>query len=331
MLEAGSVTNLDDVSFVEADLSKDIGWDEAMTGCTYVLHVASPFPLATPKNEDDLIIPAREGTLRTLRAAKAAGVKRVVMTSALGAISYGHERWDKEFTEKDWSDINGPGISAYMKSKTLAERAAWDLFDKEGLELAVVNPGAIFGPVLSADFAPSIQVVLRLMNGSLPGCPDLHFGLVDVRDAADLHLLDMQNPKANGERFICVTAPSMSMKAISLTLREKLGNAARRSPTRTLPSFLLRLIAIFDPAIASIVPDLGKVRLASNEKAKSLLGWEPGSSVDAVIATAESLIKYDLINQGALWCSERLSVWMNRLHLSSHLTVRRDFSPCIHA
>lgn len=299
MLAAANVTNLDDLSFYEAELSKDDGWSEAVKESTYVLHVASPFPLGPPKHEDDLIIPAREGTLRVLRAARDAGVKRVVVTSSFGTIGYGQQDRDSSnpFTEKDWTISDAPGLTAYLKSKTIAERAAWDFIEKEGraLELTVVNPVTIFGPVLGSDSSPSVEVPLRLMNGSLPACPRLSFSIVDVRDAADLHLLAMTDPKAKGERFLCVVPPPMTIKEISLTLREKLGKAANRCPTRELPDFVLKLIALWDPAIRLVIPDLGKEKPASNDKAKNLLGWQPRSSVVTIVDTAESLIKFGLV------------------------------------
>jgi nucleoside-diphosphate-sugar epimerase len=299
ILTAGNATNLDDLSFAKADLMKDEGWNEAVEGCSYVLHLASPFPLSTPKDENDLIRPAREGTLRVLRAARDAGVKRVVVTSSFAAIGYGHRSWDpsKIYTENDWSDTSSPIITTYAKSKTLAERAAWEFIEKEGgnLELTVINPVSIFGPLVDPDFSSSVEVVHRLMNGALPGCPDLSWNIVDVRDVADLHVLAMTNPKANGERLLCVSPPSMKIKEMSQILHERLGAAAKRSPTRNLPNFVVKLNAWFDPAIAMVVPDLGKVKILSNEKAKSLLGWQPRSNVDALVATAESLIKLGLV------------------------------------
>ena len=297
MLKAGDAPNLDSLTFAAADLTKDEGWKEAVEGCTYVLHVASPFPPGAPKDENDLIIPAREGTLRVLRAARDAGVKRVVVTSSFAAIGYGHKETPQQFTEELWTDPDGPGVNPYIKSKALAERAAWDFIEKEGgaLELSVVNPGGIYGPVLGPDFAVSIELVLRLLNGALPGCPQLNFAVVDVRDVADLHLRAMTDPKAKGERFLCVSPPSMSVLEMSLALREKLGKQARRSPTRVLPNFLLRAIAFFDPTVALIIPELGQFKDVSNEKAKTVLGWQPRSNVDSLVATAESLIKFGLV------------------------------------
>ncbi|KAF2492131.1 nucleoside-diphosphate-sugar epimerase [Lophium mytilinum] len=297
MLKEGEVTNIDRLTFVEADLSKDDGWKEAVEGCTYVLHVASPFPPAPPKHEDDLIIPAREGTLRVLSLARDAGVKRVVITSSFGAIGYGHTKKIDVFNEQIWSDPNGPNLSAYLKSKTIAERAAWDFMEKEGgaMELSTVLPVGVFGPVLGPDFSISIQIVQRLLNGSFPGAPDLNFGVVDVRDVADLHLRAMTDPKAKGERFLAVSPPTMTILEMAQVLRERMGKAARKTPTRTLPTFVLRLMAIFDKTVALILPELGDRKVMSNEKATGVLGWQPRSKVDSLIATAESLIKYDLV------------------------------------
>src|SRR5271154_6726221 len=188
-----------------ADLNADAGWAEAAAGCDYVLHVASPFPSTVPKDENELIAPARDGALRMLRAARDAGVKRVVLTSSFAAVGYGSPT-DRTavFTEEDWTNLNDPTVQPYQKSKTIAERAAWDFIAREGgkLELAVVNPVGVFGPVLAPDISTSIVLVKRLIDGSIPGCPDISFGCVDVRDGADLHLEAMTNPAARGERFL---------------------------------------------------------------------------------------------------------------------------------
>ncbi|KAE8444798.1 hypothetical protein EG329_014258 [Mollisiaceae sp. DMI_Dod_QoI] len=293
-------SSLDRLSFVAADLSKDEGWDQAVSGCTYVLHVASPFFANLPKHEDDLIIPAREGTLRVLRAAKAASVKRVVVTSSMAAIDGGHPPQSTPFTEESWTDISHPSVAPYPKSKTIAERAAWDFIkspEGQGLELSVINPVLIVGPILSDDFSPSIILIQRLLNGDLPGCPNLTFGIVDVRDCASLHLLAMTHPAAAGERFLAASPPAMSVKEIAMTLKERLPNEARRTKTRSLPDFLLRILALWDAEVASVVPQLGKKSDASSEKAKRVLGWEPRSREDAVVATAESLVKLGLVKK----------------------------------
>ncbi|HET6452194.1 MAG TPA: aldehyde reductase, partial [Spirochaetia bacterium] len=241
-LRAAGAGRLEALSFVEADLLSDAGWKEAMAGCRYVLHVASPFPPGVPRHEDEVIVPAREGALRVLRAAREAGVSRVVMTSSFAAIGYGHQKTDRPFTEEDWTDPDGRDASAYVKSKTLAERAAWDLLQREGgaLELAVVNPVGVLGPVLGPDYSTSILLVQRLMDGAVPGCPRLHFGVVDVRDVADLHLRAMTSPAARGQRFLAVAGDFLEMKEMAAILKARLGAAASRVPTRVLPDWLVR-------------------------------------------------------------------------------------------
>lgn len=297
MLRQAGVEADSRLSFYEADLMSDAGWAAAVNGCEYVLHVASPFPANVPKDENELIVPAREGALRVLRASRDAGVKRVVMTSSFAAVGYGRGRKDATFTEKDWTDVNGEGVSAYVKSKTLAERAAWDYIAREGgaLELSVVNPVVVFGPVLGPDYATSIIIVQRMMDGALPGCPRICFGIVDVRDVVDLHLRAMTNPAAKGERFLAVAGDFMWMAEIAAVLKSRMGAAARRVPTRQLPDWLVKLATLKDAAVKQIVPELGVLKNASNEKARHLLGWTPRSREDAVMATAESLVRLGLL------------------------------------
>jgi nucleoside-diphosphate-sugar epimerase len=295
MLKQGGSDPGDRLSFIAADLENDAGWSEAVKGCEYVLHVASPFPPNVPKHEDDLIVPAREGALRVLRASHQAGVKRVVLTSSFAAIGYGHKPRTTPFSEADWSDLNGE-LSAYAKSKTLAERAAWDFVAKEGgLELSVVNPVGVFGPVLGPDYSTSILLVQRLMDGAVPGVPQLCFGVVDVRDVADLHIRAMTHPAAKGERFLAVAGDFMSMLDIARVLKARMGVSAKRVPTRQLPNWMVRLAALRDPAVKQILPELGRVKNASNEKARRILGWAPRSNEDSIVATAESLVRLGLL------------------------------------
>jgi len=296
MLKEGGTEPGEALSFFAADLEKDAGWADAIAGCDYVMHVASPIPVNAPRHEDDLIVPARDGSIRVLRASRDAGVKRVVLTSTCGAIYYGHRPQKEPFDESSWT-IFGSDLSAYVKSKTLAERAAWDFIAAEGgnLELSVINPAGIFGPILGPDYSSSITLMKRLIDG-MPGCPRIYFGVVDVRDVADLHIRAMTHPAAKGERFIAVAGDSMSMLDIARVLKARMGAAAKRVPTRQLPDWLVRLAAIRDPAIRQIVPMLGKVREASNEKAKRVLDWTPRSNEEAIVATAESLAKFGLLN-----------------------------------
>lgn len=283
------------LSFYVADLLRDQGWADACTGCDYVMHVASPL-LAT-KNEEEVIRPAVDGVLRVLRAARDASVKRVVFTSTCGAIYYGHPLRAEPFDETSWTNIDGGDMSAYVKSKALAEQAAWNFMKSEGgaLELSVVNPSGIFGPALGPDFSSSLGLIKRLLNGSMPACPDLWFGVVDVRDVADLHLRAMIAPEAKNQRFIATQGNAVSMLEIARVLRERLGDQAKRVPTRKMPDFIIRLIAFFSVEMRDLVPLLGKVRNATSAKAQRLLGWKPRKWEEAVVATAESLFKLNLI------------------------------------
>jgi nucleoside-diphosphate-sugar epimerase len=300
LLKAGGTEAGDRLKFFAADLEKDAGWADAVAGCEYVLHIASPFPASVPKHEDELIVPARDGTLRVLRAAQDAGVRRVVLTSSFAAIGYGHKNRSEPFNETDWTDLNGDDLTAYVKSKTIAERAAWDFVAREGggLELAVVNPVGVFGPVLGPDYATSILIVQKMLEGALPGCPRLRFGAVDVRDVADLHLRAMTHPAAKGERFLAVSGDFLLLIELAGVLRDRLGAAARRVPTRQLPNWLVRLAALRDPAVKQILPELGKSKNATSAKAQRVLGWSPRSREDAIVATAESLLRLGLVKTG---------------------------------
>lgn len=297
MLTQGGADAGDRLSCVVADLEQDAGWGPAVAGCEYVLHVASPFPEGIPTHEDELIVPAREGALRVLRASRDAGVTRVVLTSSFAAIGYGHAPQDAPFDETSWTDPEGDDVRPYVKSKTLAERAAWDFIAREGgaLELAVVNPVGVFGPVLGPDYSTSILIVQRMMDGAVPGLPRLSFGAVDVRDVADLHLRAMTDPAAKGERFLAVAGDFLSMKDIARILKRRFGAAAARVPTRQLPNWVVRLAALRDPAVRQIVPELGKVKNATNAKARRVLGWSPRSPEESIVATGESLIRLGLL------------------------------------
>jgi len=296
-LKQGGAEPGERLTLFAADLQKDAGWREAITGCEYVMHVASPFPSKAPKHEDELIVPAREGALRVLRAARDAGVKRVVMTSSFAAIGYGTGQQDTPFNETHWTNPQGEGLAPYTKSKTLAERAAWDLMAKEGgaLELAVVNPVAVCGPVLGRDFATSILLVQRMMDGSMPGYPRMWFGVVDVRDVADLHLRAMTHPAAKGERFLAVAGDFVSLGDIARMLKEGMGAAAKRVPTRELPDWIVRTIALVNPELRQILPELGKQKHATSEKAQRVLGWSARPVDEAVVATAESLLRLGVV------------------------------------
>lgn len=282
----------DRLSVVAADLMSDDGWAEAVAGCRYVLHVASPFPPAQPKDPDELIVPARDGALRVLRAALAAGVERIVMTSSIAAVRAAADtRPDRPLDERDWCDGNDTSLTPYVRSKAIAERAAWDFVRAEGAEdrLAVVNPGLIVGPVLSSDFSYSVQLVERLLGGKVPAAPKLGFTYVDVRDVADLHVRAMTHPEAGGQRFLA-TDRFLWTSDTARILRDRLGDEARKVPTRVAPNFMVRAMGVFDPAIRTIVGDLGQKTEYSSEKARTTLGWAPRPVEDAIEDTARSLL-----------------------------------------
>ncbi len=294
MMQGGGA-RLEALTFARADLEDDAGWREAVRGCDYVIHVASPIPAAAPKTEDELIRPARDGTLRVLRAARDAGVRRVVLTSSCGAIYYGHPPQTAPFDETNWTNIDGE-MSAYVRSKAIAERAAWDFVGAEGhnLELAAVNPTGIFGPVLGPDAASSVELIARLLNG-MPGCPRLFFGIVDVRDVADLHVRAMTHPAAASQRFIAASGDLLSMLDVARILRAHLGDAASKVPTRELPNWLVRLASRFDRTLKPLVPLLDSTRRATSAKAQRLLGWQPRTPQEAIIATAGSLLAFGVV------------------------------------
>jgi dihydroflavonol-4-reductase len=274
----------------------DAGWAEAVAGCGHVAHVASPFPAGAVKHEDDLIVPAREGALRALRFAQGAGVKRFVMTSSAAAIAYGHPRDKHDFTEADWTNVDHPDVYPYVKSKAIAERAARDWVAAHGgdMEYCSVNPAAVLGPVLSSDFAASIELVKRSLEGSLPGFPSVGFGIVDVRDVADLHVRALTAPGMANERFIA-SGPFYLMADVGRILRERLGQEGRKVPKRSLPDFLVRFSALFDPVVRQITGELGKIRNMDATHARQVLGWTPRPAEESIVDTARSLIDLGLV------------------------------------
>lgn len=284
---------LDRLSFVIANLERDGGWADALADCEYVLHMASPFPAGVPTHAEELIQPAREGTLRVLRAARDAGVRRVVLTSSFAAIGYGHPQRETAFDESVWTNLEAPDLSAYTQSKTLAERAAWAFIAESahGPELVAINPVMIFGPVLDADLATSTQIIKRMLEGSLPGYPRLYFGIVDVRDVADLHVRAMTHPAAKGERLLATAGDFKSLAEIAAIVKHSAGAAGRRVPTRQLPDWVVRAAALVSPTVKEASLELGKRKNATSTKAQQLLGWSPRSSEEAIAATAESLLR----------------------------------------
>ena len=297
-LTSGGSMSVDQLEFVEADLTSDKNWDEAVKGCAYVLHVASPVSFASPINESEQLRPAVEGTLRVLKAARDAGVKRVVLTSSFGAVGFSHTDTTTETTEADWTDPNLKGLSVYEKSKGLAERAAWEFIKKEGgaLELSVINPVAILGPSLGPHISGSFSILQHLVDGSMKAVPNISLNLVDVRDVADLQLRAMTTPAANGQRFIASADGLISMPEIAQLLKSKLPEVAARVSANTVPDWVIKVAALFNTQAKTAAMFLKVNRKVSNAKAKSLLAWTPlATNEQAILASMNSLIKYNLI------------------------------------
>ncbi len=286
----------DGLSVVAADLTDDAGWADAADGCAYVLHVASPFPPSQPRDPDELIVPARDGALRVLRAALDAGAERIVLTSSVAAVRNGGPPANgSDYTEDDWTDGDNTSLTPYTRSKTIAERAAWDLVAERGAteRLAVVNPGAIIGPVLSDDRSFSLELIERLMKGAMPALPKLGFSVVDVRDVAALELLAMTEPGAAGKRFIAADQ-FLWMAEIAEVLRDRLGEDAGKVPTRVAPNLLIKAVGIFDSSVRSFTGDLGKRTEFSNQRARDL-GWAPRPVADSIVDTARSLQEHGIV------------------------------------
>ena len=297
VLRDAGMVHAHDLSFVVADLLHDDGWAEAMNGVDVVLHVASPVQPGHVDDEDAVIAPAREGTLRVLRAAREAGVGRVVLTSAFHAVSWGHPHTDHVFTEADWTVLDGPGVDTYGKSKTLAEKAAWDYAEQEGgaMELVTMLPVAVMGPVLGQDVSGANHIIQRMLNGGMPALPHLFFPIVDVRDVARAHILGMTAADAAGQRFLLSNGPTVEMPAIGKMIRTRLGRAAHHVPTRTLPNVVARIGAKFNPEFRLMAPDLGYAKNTSNGRARRVLGWMPRPPEDAILAAAESMVAKGLV------------------------------------
>ena len=288
----------DRLEILPADLEQESGWNEAMQNVEYVLHIASPFPLFEPKHEDELIVPAVQGTQRVLRAAHQAGIKRVVQVSSNAAISAGHSGENKIFTEADWSDVE-KNIGAYSKSKTLAERAAWDFINGaenlNKMELAVINPPLILGPVPNKGVRTSIELVRTMMLGQVPGVGRIKMGMVDVRDVASAIILAMNTPEAAGNRFLVAADKSMWLKDIADLLYDKYAARGYKINRIQFPSFLVRFIALFDKKISRVTESLDWDYELSNEKAKRILKWTPRSAEESILSMAESLIEQGFV------------------------------------
>jgi len=287
----GGIDPADALSFVEAELTDAKSWDAAMEGVRYVLHVASPIPSSMPKHPDDLIVPARDGTLNVMRAASRASVERVIQTSSSAAIIYGRDDPNSHlFTEADWSDPDHKDNVPYTRSKTIAEKAAWAELPKlpRPLEWVAINPGLILGPVLDKDSSASVLFITKLLRGEFPGLPRLGFAVVDVRDLAELEVRAMTAPQAAGQRYLA-SGSFISLTDIAHLLKDRLGDKAKKVPTRKLPDWLVRLVGLFDKEVKGQLFELGKVRRPSSAKAEKELGWIPRPWEETIIDTARSL------------------------------------------
>jgi nucleoside-diphosphate-sugar epimerase len=295
VLEKAGMDQGQRLQFVVADLLDDRGWAAAMADIDFVLHVASPVEPGAVADEKRVITPAVEGTVRVMRAAHDARVRRIVLTSAFHAVSWGYPHDDHVFTEADWTILDGPGVDAYGKSKTLAERAAWDFIGREGgtLELTTMLPVAVVGPVLGRDVSGANHIIERMLGGKMPVVPRLFFPIVDVRDVASGHILAMTHPAAAGERFLLSNGAPLSLREIGAVIRAALGNTAANVPTRELPDLVVRLLALFKAEMRPFVHDLNYAKNTSNEKACRVLGWSPRDPREAIVAAALSLAERD--------------------------------------
>lgn len=282
----------------QAELTDDAGWAEANAGCDAVAHVASPLPVAVPRDEKELIVPAREGTLRALRFAHAAGVGHLVQTSSNAAISYGHPKARTAFDERDWTNVDWPGLQPYIKSKAVAERAArdWVAANAPGMAFCSINPVLVLGPVASADFSASVEVVRRMLTGGVPMIPNVGFSIVDVRDVAMLHVLALEAEPATirSERFAASTE-FVWMADIARLLREHLGRDARKVPTRRMPDVLLRLMGLVSRDIRQLTGEIGAKRTLSGQHARDRLGWTTRAAERTIVDTARSLIAQGIV------------------------------------
>ena len=294
-LSTGGAEPGERLSFVAAELGSDTGWAEAARGCTYVIHCASSTPSGSYATQDDWNKPAIEGNLRVLRAARDAGIKRLVLTSAFGAVGCGHAPMNRPFNESDWSNLQGD-LAPYQRSKTLAELAAWDFIKNEGngLEMTAINPTAVLGPALGPDYSHSIRMIKNMMDGQL-GTPKINSGFVDVRDVADLHVRAMTMAAANGERFLAIAGESLWMADVARIVREHMGRVASNVSTRVLPNWLVRLGARKNAQMKAITPMLGVTMNATSGKARRMLDWNPRSAEEAIVAAAESLVRLKLL------------------------------------
>ena len=297
-LKDNGIQSFENLSFVQTELTEDENWENAMQGCTYVLSVAAPVFFDKPKDEAEAIRPAKEGILRVLKYAKKANVKRVVMTSNFGAIGFTQFDKSRTTTEDDWTNTNNKAVSVYERSKTLAEKAAWEFIEKEGgnLEFATINPVAILGPSLDSHVSGSFHLLENLLNGTMKAIPNIPLNVVDVRDAADLHIRAMETPEANGNRFIASANGQISMPEIAELLKIKRPEISQKVSSRKLPGFVLNIASLFNQQAKEGVLLAKMNRNVSNQKAKNILNWNPiATQEDTILAAVDSMKKFNLI------------------------------------
>lgn len=284
------------LEFIPLNLLEESGWEAAMRGVRYLHHVASPFVIRQPRDRQELIRPAVEGTRRAVRTALAAGVERIVLTSSIAAIVYGHPRQRAPFTPADWTNPDAPHVSAYAESKLRAEREAWSVVESFGCpeRLAVLNPAAIFGPLIDSDPGTSAALLLRLFKGSVPAAPRLTFSIVDVRDVAEAHLAAMRSPTAGGQRHI-LSEREMSILEIARTLASAYPERAGKLPKFEVPDLLVRLAGLFDRQIGDNAAEIGNRRAVDGSSGRHLLDHPYHPAPDTLAATAESLIRLGLV------------------------------------
>lgn len=299
-LKNNGISSFENLSFFAAELTKDDNWEQAMQGCKYVLSVASPVFFDKPKNEEEAIRPAREGILRILRLAKKTGVKRVVMTSNFGAVGFTQTDKSRATTEIDWTDTNNKSVSVYEKSKTIAERAAWEFIKTEGenLEFTTINPVAILGPSLDAHVSGSFHLLKNLLSGKMKALPNIPLNIIDVRDVTDLHILAMETAEANGNRFIASADGQISIPEIALFLKSKYSEIAEKVSLKKIPNWILNIAALFNAKAREGVLLTKMNRNVSNQKAKEILKWKPiATQEDTILEAVDTMIKYDLIKK----------------------------------
>ena len=286
---------LKNLTFAHCDLTKSEGWSEAMKSCDAIIHVASPFNLELPKHEDDLIIPARNGVKHVFEAAIQNNIHRIVQTSSIAAIMYGHESGKTNFDETNWTDVNGSMVSPYTKSKTLAEKLVWEFVQNNPqLKVTTINPGFILGPILGKDPGTSAAVVLKMMKGEYPGVPQLGFPTVDVRDVVELHFKALESEAAIGQRYAAVSE-SIWFKEIAQFVLDAQPSYNKKVKAKELPNWFMKIFALFEKSTRMIIPELGFKAIVSNEKAKQQLGFVPRSAKEAVMATANALVEMKMV------------------------------------